>query len=58
MGNSQDTHRAYVKMRNAQEKVKNGNYPSNQEKAKEAEINYLKAQLEQERDNQRYKSNW
>lgn len=59
MGNSQDTHRAYVRMKNAQEKSqRHPAFSDYKQDAKEKEIEYLKAQLEEERDNQRYRSNW
>lgn len=58
MATEQDTHRAYVKMRNDQEKAARNPYFSDyKEKAKDSEMEYLKAQLEEEKSkNQR--SSW
>lgn len=59
MANSQDTHRAYVKMKNAQEKSQRSPaFPDYKEKAKEAELDYVKAQLEEERDKAKYGRGW
>lgn len=54
MATSQDTHKAYVEMKNAQEKAKRNPYFNDyKEKAKDKEIEYLKTQLEEEKSNKR-----